>query len=86
MKKVRIIKKTGLMVGNDFYNYAEMSPYVFLHTFLPQNSTYRLVEENEEANICCYGPGLKDDNVLRDNELNVFISVENLKHLIITCA
>ena len=80
MKRVRILKDTGLLVGNDFSEYATMPTEVFIEKFLPRDNSYCIVSENEPADICCYGVGLKDEISLRDNELNVFISVENLEH------
>ena len=80
MKKVRIIPETGLMVGNDFSNYATMPNHIFIKTFLPHDASYCIVDEKDKTDICCYGVGLKDDRVLRDDELNVFISVENFAH------
>ena len=80
MKKIRIIPETGLMVGKDLSNYATMPPHIFIKTFFPRDGSYCIVGENDKADICCYGVGLKDDKVLRDNELNVFISVENLSY------
>jgi len=80
MKRVRILNRTGLFVGNTFEDYATMTPLVFLDMFFPSEDSYTFVNEDEEADICCYGPDLDDDTVLRNNELNVFISVENLAY------
>jgi len=80
MKKIRIIPETGLIVGNDFSNYATMPNDIFIKTFFPHDASYCIVNEKDKADICCYGVGLKDDGVLRDDELNVFISVENFAH------
>ena len=80
MRKIRIIPETGLIVGNDFSNYATMPYHIFIKTFLPRDASYCIVGVKDKADICCYGVGLKDDSVLRDDELNVFISVENLAH------
>ncbi len=77
MKRVRLIDNGGLMVGKIFDDYAMMPPHIFLATFLPQDVSYCWVPPAEPADICCYGIGLKDDSILRDNELNVFVSVEN---------
>ena len=77
MKRVRLIDNGGLMVGKTFDDYAMMPPHIFLATFLPQDVSYCWVPPAEPADICCYGVGLKDDSILRDNELNVFVSVEN---------
>lgn len=80
MKRIRIIKHTGLFVGNSFKNYATMPEQIFIDKFMPPDCSYCIVGENDEADICCYGVGLNDDTILRDNELNVFVGVENLAH------
>lgn len=51
----------------------------FIEMFLPQDSSYCVVPESETADICMYTIQHTDDDMLRDEELNVFFSVENLR-------
>ena len=54
MKRIRIIKHTGLFVGNSFKNYATMPEQIFIDKFMPRDCSYCIVGENDEADICCY--------------------------------
>jgi|TARA_B110001450_G_C17624417_1_gene482561 hypothetical protein len=80
MKKVRFLQFQIAKDQNNYQNYADMPKDVFLKTFLPQDCSYCIVNTEEKADICCFGLGVKDDSVLREDELNVFISVENTRH------
>ena len=79
MKKIRIVKDSGLTIRPHEKKYFGWPQDVFLKTFFPQDCSYNIVDENEKADIACYGIGLKDDSVLRDDELNVYIGIENAK-------
>ena len=80
MKKVRFLKFQIAKDQNDYQNYANMPKDVFLKTFLPQDCSYCIVNTEEKADICCFSLGVKDDSVLREDELNVFIGLENTRH------
>ena len=45
--------------------------------FLPSHREYIIVEEWEESDICIVGTQHTDNSLLRENELNIFFSIEN---------
>jgi len=51
MKKIRIIPETGLIVGNDFSNYATMPNDIFIKTFFPHDASYCIVNEKDKARL-----------------------------------
>jgi len=80
VKKIRILNNTGLQVLplQDITEFSYQPQDQFLQMFLPKNNNYEVVNENEPADICFYSVQLEDENRLRDNELNVFCSKENI--------
>jgi hypothetical protein len=49
-----------------------------INYFLPSLKNYSLVEEEQQADICLFSIMLKDKSRLRNNEINVLISVESM--------
>ena len=74
MKKIRFIE---MFVKKNIKNYFEMPEQIFIEQFLPQDSSYCIVDEKEAADLCFYSVQLKNENLLRDNEKNIMISIEN---------
>ena len=79
MKRIRFIEDSGNLPREqvDKYYYQPMSQ--FIEMFLPQDASYIVVPQSELADICMYTIQHTDDNLLRDNELNVFFCIENLR-------
>jgi len=79
MKRIRFIENSGNLPKEvvDKYQYQPMSQ--FIEMFLPQDTSYCVVPQSEEADICMYTIQHTDDSLLRDNELNVFFCIENLR-------
>ena len=79
MKRIRFIENSGNLPKEvvDKYQYQPMSQ--FIEMFLPQDSSYCVVPQREEADICMYTIQHTDDSLLRDNELNIFFCIENLR-------
>ena len=79
MKRIRFIESSGNLPKEvvSTYYYQPMSQ--FIEMFLPQDSSYCVVPESDPADICMYSVQHTDDDMLRDKELNVFFSVENLR-------
>jgi hypothetical protein len=48
-----------------------------LDTFLPNEFTYTIVEQNDQADICISSIQLSDKSLLRINEVNIMICIEN---------
>jgi len=58
-------------------NYYELSDKQAVAIFLPTEYSYVIVGENEPADICIVGIQHTDNSLLRPNEHNIFLSVEN---------
>jgi hypothetical protein len=81
MKRVRFVnKKDQLIVSKaEISQYFEFPDELLVNMFLPEHYSYTLVDESEHADICIVGIQHVDNTLLRDNEINIFLSVENLK-------
>ena len=79
MKRVRFIESSGNLPMEVVSKYYHQPMSQFIEMFLPQDSSYCVVPESETADICMYTIQHTDDDMLRDEELNVFFSVENLR-------
>ena len=79
MLKVRFSEKSKQLIvkENNVQNYYELIDKQCLDIFLPSHCKYTIVEEHEPADICIVGIQHTDNNLLRKNELNVFLSLEN---------
>ena len=79
MKRIRFIENSGNLPKEqvDKYYYQPMSQ--FIEMFLPRDASYCVVPQSEQADICMYTIQHTDDNLLRDNELNVFFCIEEPK-------
>ena len=80
VKRVRILHDTGLQVLplQDITEFSYQPLDQFLKMFLPQKDTYQVVDQKKSADICFYSVQLDDENRLKDDELNVFCSLENM--------
>ena len=78
MLKVRFLQSSGNIEDNSKINhYADMPKSQFIDIYLPSNRQYQIVDENYNADICICGTQHTDNSLLRDNELNIFYTVEN---------
>lgn len=79
MLRVRFCNNADILVKSSIgvQNYFDLIDTQFLDIFLPSHRDYTIVEETEEADICIVGTQHTDNNLLRENELNIFFSVEN---------
>ena len=75
VKRVRILQ-TGCFLNNKKYTFM---PQLFEY-FLPLCFQYKIVDIDEPADICIFSVCLNDKTLLRKNEINIFISIENLPH------
>jgi hypothetical protein len=76
--RVRFSEKNDQLITNKVMQYFEMHDQQCLLQFLPEKYTYTIVSEKEHADICFCGVQHENDELLRDNEINIFLSVENL--------
>tara|TARA_Y100000389_G_scaffold192924_1_gene221105 strand:+ start:2148 stop:3080 length:933 start_codon:yes stop_codon:yes gene_type:complete len=79
MLRVRFSENANIVVTgeNSVKNYFDLIDSQFLDIFLPSHKQYTIVPENEVADICILGTQHTNNLLLRDNELNIFFTVEN---------
>lgn len=80
MLRVRFSEKhTNIFTDkNVVSHYSHLEQYQGLFIFFPTKYKYVVVDEKEEADICVFGIQHVNNELVRDNELNVMICVENL--------
>lgn len=80
--KVRFIENNSSIFSDNISHYSLMEKNQGVFIFLPKGKNgeyiYEFVKENENADICIIGIQHVDNNLLRDNEFNILICVENL--------
>ena len=79
MLKVRFSENANIVVSEKYgiKNYFDLFDTQFLDIFLPSHREYVIVDENEKADICILGTQHTDNSLLREDELNIFFTVEN---------
>ena len=79
MLKVRFSEKSKQLIVSkeEQKNYFELLDTQALQIFLPDKYTYQIVDEDQQADICIVGIQHTDNSLLRANEYNIFLSVEN---------
>lgn len=78
--RIRFIKSGGTQIVDEVVNYYEFTKSQFLQYFFDIGEKIEWVNEDEPADICVYSVQLDDESLLRDNEVNVFFSIENMKY------
>lgn len=78
MLKVRFIEKNNNIFKDKISHYSDIEQYQGIFIFLPQKYKYIIVDENEQSDISIVGIQHTNNNLLRDNEMNIMICVENL--------
>lgn len=76
--RVRISERNSSDIVSKITKYYQILDTEFINTYLPKKYNYTLVEENEPADICIVGIQHVDNSLLRENEINIVISMENL--------
>ena len=75
--KVRILGNEHFIKSKpSHYSHIEFNQAMSL--FFPRKYKYELVNENEKADICIIGIQHENNHLIRNNEFNIFITVENL--------
>ena len=78
MLKIRCLESSGLIkTTSDIKHYADMIQSQFLDIYMPDCNVYQFVDINDKANICIVGTQHVDNSLLRDDEINIFFTVEN---------
>jgi len=78
MLKVRILEGEKQFITNDIQNYYNLDFNQAVSIFFPNKYKYELVDENQQADICIIGIQHTDNNLIRENEFNILINIENL--------
>jgi len=78
--KIRFIKDSGTQLVENVEKYFHFQKNQFLRYFFDVGQELTWVDESEAADICIYSVQLEDETKLRTNEINVFFSIENMKH------
>ena len=60
-------------------NYSDLIDSQFLDIFLPSHKQYKIVPKNEPADICILSSQHTNNTLLKENELNIFFTLENFK-------
>ena len=76
--KVRISQRQSSDIVSEITKYYQILDTEFINTYLPKKYKYTLVQEGEKADICIVGVQHVDNSLLRENEVNILISMENL--------
>lgn len=77
MLRVRTLEK-GNFIKDKIEHYSHLEFNQAMKLFFPHKYTYKHVNVNEEADICIVGIQHNDNKLIRENEFNVLITVENL--------
>jgi hypothetical protein len=77
--KVRILENTGCFLERCTGKYYNMPRDQLISLFLPNYFTYKIVSPDDPADICIFSIQLEDKNLLRKNEINIMICIENCK-------
>jgi hypothetical protein len=78
MIKVRYLPSSGIPVVKDVKDYFEMPEEYFIKFLLPNKYEYESVDFSSNADICFVSVQHEDNNLLKSNEINIFMSVENM--------
>lgn len=80
--KIRFLENSNHIFSDTISHYSLIEKNIGIPIFLPcginNEYIYEFVNENENADICIVGIQHVDNNLLRDNEYNILICVENL--------
>lgn len=74
--RVRIYEHTGCFLSQKNAYYYMPKDQLF-KIFLPDKYTYKIVGLNEKADICLFSIQLEDKKLLRPDEINILICIEN---------
>ena len=76
--RVRFSEKINQGIVKEVTQYCELQENQCLDIFLPKEYSYQIVDETEPADICIINCTHSDNTLLRENEMNIFLSLENI--------
>jgi hypothetical protein len=77
--KIRILEDTGCFLQPQNNTYFHMPKEQLVSIFLPNEFTYIFVDKDDKADICISSIQLPHKSLLRENEVNIMICIENCK-------
>jgi hypothetical protein len=78
MLRVKYSPSSGVPVTKEVKEYFEMPEEYFIKLLLPSKYDYEIVDFSSNADICFVGVQHEDNDLLKSNEVNIFMSVENM--------
>jgi hypothetical protein len=78
MLRVKYSSSSGVPVTKEIKEYFEMPEEYFIKLLLPSKFNYEIVDFSSNADICFVGVQHEDNDLLKSNEVNIFMSVENM--------
>jgi len=78
MLRVKYSPSSGVPVAKEVKEYFEMSEEYFIKLLLPSKFDYEIVDFSSNADICFVSVQHEDNDLLKSNEVNIFMSVENM--------
>jgi len=75
--RVRFSEKERQLIVSEIREYCHLLDKLCITMFLPPGQTYEIVDEAEPADFCIVGIQHTDNSLLRENETNIFLSLEN---------
>ena len=78
MLKVKYSRSSGVPAVEEVKEYFDMPEEYFIKLFLPTKYDYEIVDFSSNADICFVSVQHEDNSVLKSNEINIFMSVENM--------
>jgi len=75
---VKYSRSSGVPAVEEVKEYFDMPEEYFIKLFLPTKYDYEIVDFSSNADICFVSVQHEDNSVLKSNEINIFMSVENM--------
>jgi hypothetical protein len=78
MLKVKYSQSSGVPAVKEVKKYFDMPEEHFIKLFLPSKYEYEIVDFSSNADICFVSVQHEDNSMLKSDEINIFMSVENM--------
>ena len=78
MLRVKYSPSSGTQIVKKVEEYFEMPEKYFIRFLLPSKYEYEIVDFSSNADICFVSVQHEDNDLLKSNEINIFMSVENM--------
>jgi len=79
--KVLRVRQIGYALSDTVIKYYNLETKMGFDMFLPRKYSYVLVPATEPADICLIEVAFKDTALLRENEINIYVGLENMSAL-----